>query len=126
VDHIKFDGNFSGLSLYIKEGSGTDPPSIKNKKRFEEDALVSKSFCCSGEKACFRQHAKTKAFTSYRKKTTMSIPRTSSSFVYSHLNPYLGLCPRLNFHNQKDDLGLRPRLNFHNHNDNSDFVLVFI
>jgi hypothetical protein len=54
----------------------------------EEEELkrtgVSKSFCCSGVKASFRQDAKTKAFTSYTKKMTKSILRTNVLVLFIH------------------------------------------
>jgi hypothetical protein len=75
-----------------------------------EIRLNSKSFCGSGVKASFRKTLKQKLLQVTEKKRQ---------------SQYLGLRPRLFFHNQYVDLGLRPRLFSHNHNDTSDFVLVW-
>jgi hypothetical protein len=73
-----------------------------------EIQLIYKSFCSSGVKASFRKTLKQKLLQVTEKKRQ---------------SQYLGLRPRLFFHNHYVNLGLRPRLFFHNQNDTSDCVL---
>ena len=65
-----------------------------------EMKLIYKSFCSSGVKASFRKTLKQKLLQVTEKKRQ---------------SQYLGLRPRLFFHNHYVNLGLRPRLFFHNH-----------
>ena len=74
-----------------------------------EIRLIYKSFCGSGVKASFRKTLKQKLLQVTEKKRQ---------------SQYLGLRPRLFYHNHYVDLGLRPRMFTHNHNDTSDCVLV--
>jgi hypothetical protein len=92
--------------------------------------VKSKSFFCSGMKARFRQDAKEKAFTSYRKKMTKSIAISdyvlASLFIWIYIK-ILGLSPRLFIHSTLpaiSDNVLDLFIHFDRHYISQTYVLV--